>query len=77
MTLVLKPYYHPFFTTSIEPYKLGGVKDITSKTKYGGEYFAITIFDTRVFRTCEFEYVKDAGSGKVYIENGKWVAEDE
>lgn len=75
MTLELKQYRHSVFNNSTEPYRLGGVKDITSETIYGEGHFAITIFDTRVFATDFFAYVKDADSGKMYVENGEWVAQ--
>lgn len=50
---------------STEPYRLGGVVSIANDTEYGDGHFAITIFDTRVFVTELFEYVKD----------GKWVGD--
>lgn len=74
MTLVLKQKKHEVFNNSTEPYRLGGVKNITNETEYGEGHFAITIFDTLVFATDFFEYVKDADSGNVYVESGKWVA---
>lgn len=74
MTLEMKQYKHPFFNNSTEPYRLGGVKDITNETIYGEGHFAITICDTRVFATDFFEYIKDTDSEKLYVENGKWVA---
>lgn len=74
MTLEMKQYKHHVFNNSTEPYRLGGVKAITNETIYGGGHFSITIFDTRVFATEFFEYVKDADSGKLYVENGRWVA---
>ena len=72
MTLELKQYKSDFFNNSTKPYRLGGVKSITSDTIYGKGYFAITIFDTKVFLTDCFEYVKDADSGKfsVKMESG-------
>lgn len=77
MTLELKQYRSDFFNNSTQPYSLGGVKEITEKTEYGVGHFAITIFDRRVFISSCFEYVKDAESGKYFIKNGKWVADDE
>ena len=77
MTLELKRYKSDFFNNSTEPYRLGGVKSITNNTVYGEGHFAITIFDTRVFITDGFEYVKDADSGEVFVENGKWVADND
>lgn len=75
MTLELKQYKHEVFNNSTEPYILGGVKNITNETAYGEGHFSITIFDTRVFVSDFFEYVKDADSGKMYVKNGKWVAQ--
>ena len=75
MTLILKRYKNEIFNNSTDPYRLGGVKNITSETEYGEGHFAITIFDTRIFATDFFEYVKDDESGKVYVENGEWVAQ--
>ena len=49
MTLELKRYKDDFFDNSTEPYRLGGVEDITNDTEYGEGYFTITIFDRRVF----------------------------
>jgi hypothetical protein len=77
MTLELKMNKNDFFNNSTEPYQLGGVKEITDKTGYGKGHFAITIFDRRVFITECYEYVKDADSGKYFVKNGKWVADDE
>lgn len=74
MTLEMKQCKNEFLKNSTDPYRLGGVKDITNETIYGEGFFAITIFDTRIFVTDLFEYVKDADSGKMYVENGKWVA---
>lgn len=74
MTLELKQYKNEFFNNSTEPYLLGGVEYITNETIYGDGHFSITIFDTRVFATDFFEYVKDADSGKMYVKSGKWVA---
>lgn len=59
---------------STEPYRLGGVVSITNDTECGEGYFAITIFDTRVFVTELFEYVKDE-NGKFYVKDGKWVGD--
>ena len=47
----------------------GGVKDVTNKA----EYFEILIFDRRLFRAKDFEYVRCVETGKYYINNGKWV----
>lgn len=69
MTLELKQHKY----NSTKPYRLYGVKSITSNTIYGKGHFAITIFDTKVFFADCFEYVKDADSGKLFVENGKWV----
>ena len=76
MTIELKQYKSDFFNNSTKPYHLWGVKSITNNTVYGEGHFAITIFDTKVFITGRFEYVKDADSGKVFVENGKWVADN-
>ena len=76
MILELKRYKSDFFNNSTEPYHLGGVQSITNNTVYGEGYFSITIFDTRVFIADCFEYVNDADSGKVFVENGKWVADN-
>ena len=76
MTLELKQYKDKFFNNSTESYVLGGVKKITDKTVYGEGHFSITIFDERFFITSCFEYVKDRDSGKMFVENGKWVAEN-
>lgn len=76
MILELKRNKDDFFNISTEPYRLGGVVSITNNTIYGEGCFAITIFDTRVFFTDCFEYVKDADSGEVFVENGKWVADN-
>lgn len=75
MTLELKQYKSDFFNNYTEPYTLSGVKSITNETIYGEGHFAITIFDTRVFITDAFEYVKEIDSGKIYVKNGKWVCE--
>ncbi len=72
MTLELKQYKSDFFNNSTKPYRLGGVESITNDTAYGEGYFAITIFDTKVFVASVFEYVKDVGSGKMFVKNGKW-----
>ena len=77
MTLELKQYKSDFFNNSTKPYRLGGVKLITSDTIYGKGHFAITIFDTKVFLIDCFEYVKDADSGKFFVENGKWCADND
>lgn len=69
MTLELKRYKDDFFNNSTEPYRLGGVKDVTNKV----EYFEILIFDRRLFRAKDFEYVRCIETGKYYINNGKWV----
>lgn len=76
MTLELKRYKDDFFNNSTEPYVLGGVKKITEKTVYGEGHFSITIFDECFFITNYFEYVKDRDSGKMFVKNGKWVAEN-
>ena len=76
MTLELKQYKSDFFNNSTQPYSLGGVKEITDKTEYGIGHFAITISDRRVLITDRYEYVKDAESGKYFVKNGKWVADD-
>lgn len=73
MILELKRYEDDFFNNSIEPYRLGGVEDVTDKTEYGEGYFAITIFDRRVFFVKDFEYVRCVETGKYYINNGKCV----
>ena len=73
MTLELKRYKDDFFNNSTEPYRLGGVKDVTDKTEYGEGHFAITIFDSRLFCGKDFEYVRCVENGKCYINNGKWV----
>lgn len=65
------------YSKSSELYRLGGVKEITDKTKYGRGHFAITIFDTRIFITEFFDYVKDVDSGKYYVKDGKWVGDME
>ncbi len=77
MTLEIKQYRSYFFHNSTEPYRLSGVIDITDKTEYGEGHFAITISDRRVFYPEYFEYVKDADSGKYYIKDGIWVADNE
>lgn len=76
MTLELKQYKSDFFNNSTEPYRLGGVKSITDNTVYGSGHFAVTIFDTKVFITSAFEYVKDADSKKYFVKNGKWVGDN-
>lgn len=55
------------------PYRLGGVQEITGKTKYGENHFSITIFDTRVFFTDAFTYIKNADTGEYFVKDGKWV----
>lgn len=75
MTLELKQYKKVFFHNSTKPYRLGGVKSITNETEYGEGYLSITIFDTRVFVSNFFEYIKDVDSGKMYVENGKGAAQ--
>ena len=77
MTLELKQYKSDFFNNSTKPYRLGGVKSITIETVYGKGQCAITIFDTKVFRIDCVEYVKDADSGKFFVENGKWCADND
>ena len=77
MTLELKQYKSDFFNNSTKPYHLGGVKLITNNTIYGEGYFAITVFDTRAFVADCFEYVKDSDSGKFFVENGKWVDDND
>ena len=71
MTLEIKQ----FNTTA--PYSLRGVQKITDKTEYGDGYFAITIFDRRIFVTSYFEYVKDVEKEKYYVKMGKWVGEED
>lgn len=77
MNLELKRDKDYTYNKSSEPYRLGGVKEITDKTKYGRGHFAITIFDTRIFITELFDYVKDVDSGKYYVKDGKWVGDTE
>ena len=76
MTLELLRYPDEFFesTRNPEPYTLGGVEKITCNTEYGVGHFAITIFDTRVFVTELFQYVKNAETGEYYVKDGVWVA---
>lgn len=64
-------------TGNAEPYRLGGVMEITDNTEYGDGYFAITIFDRRVLLMDYFEYVKDADTGYEYVRNGEWVAKSD
>lgn len=73
MTLELKRYKDDFFNNPTEPYRLGGVEDVTGKTEYGEGYFAITIFGRRLFSAKDFEYVRCVETGKYYINNGKRV----
>ena len=73
MILELKRYEDDFFNNSTEPYRLGGVEDVTDKTEYGGGYFAITIFDRRVFFVKDLKYVRCVETGKCYVDSGKWV----
>lgn len=73
MILELKRYEDDFFNNSTEPYRLGGVEDVTDKTEYGEGYFAITIFDRRVFFVKDFKYVRCVETGKCYVDSGKWV----
>ena len=56
-----------------EPYALGGVQEITDKTEYGDGYFAITIFDRRVFFLNCFEYVKCRETGEYFVNLAEWV----
>ena len=76
MTLELLRYPDEFFesTRNPKPYTLGGVEKITCNTEYGVGHFAITIFDTRVFVTKLFQYVKNAETGEYYVKYGVWVA---
>lgn len=76
MTLELLRYPDEFFesTRNPKPYALGGVEKITCNTEYGVGHFAITIFDTRVFVTELFQYVKNAETGEYYVKDGVWVA---
>ncbi len=71
MTLEIKQF------KATVPYLLGGVQKITDKTEYGDGYFAITIFDRRIFVASYFEYVKDVEKGKYYVKTGKWVGEED
>lgn len=79
MTLELLRYPDEFFesTRNPKPYALGGVEKITCNTEYGVGHFAITIFDTRVFVTELFQYVKNAETGEYYVKDGVWVAVSE
>lgn len=78
MTLKLKYAPSEFGAkTIIKPFFLYGVKEITNETEYGKGHFAITIFDRRVFITSGFSYVKNEETGKLYVRNGKWVADEE
>ena len=77
MTLELKRCKSDFFNISTKPYRLGGVQSITNDTVYGEGYFCIATFDTRVFFTDLFEYVKDADSEKFFIKNGKWIYDND
>lgn len=76
MTLELLRYPDEFFESTRNPkhYTLGGVEKITCNTEYGVGHFAITIFDTRVFVTELFQYVKNAETGEYYVKDGVWVA---
>lgn len=76
MTLELLRYPDEFFesTRNPKPYTLGGVEKITCNTEYGVGHFAITIFDTSVFVTKLFQYVKNAETGEYYVKDGVWVA---
>lgn len=76
-TLELLRYPDDFFEVNRnpKPYTLGGVKKITYDTEYGAGHFAITIYDTRVFATEFFQYVKNAETGEYYVKDGAWVAE--
>lgn len=73
MTLELKQNKNDYFRNSTEPYRLGGVTDITDKTEYGTGYCAITIFDRRIFNAERFEYVKNADTDEYFVKDGKWV----
>lgn len=75
MILELLRYKDDFFKANRnpKPYKLGGVEKITCNTEYGIGHFAITIFDTRIFVTELFQYVKNAETGEYYVKNGAWV----
>lgn len=55
------------------PYRLFEVKNIS---KVDEVIFNIEIFDTRPYATDVFEYVEDITSGKVFVENGKWVGDE-
>lgn len=77
MTLELKQYYDPQFDNSTKPYTLFGVRKITDQTEYGQGYFAITIFERKVFITECFEYVKNSDTGEYFVKNGKWVKQDD
>lgn len=75
ITLELKQNKNNYFRNSTEPYLLCGVEEITDKTEYGLGYFAITIFDKRLFLTEAFEYVKNHETGEFYVKDGKWAKE--
>lgn len=74
MILELKRYKDSFFDNSTEPYAFGGVEEIGLMPKHE-DYFYITIFDTRIFSTDSFEYVKDRDTEAYFVRDGKWVAE--
>lgn len=77
MTLELKQYPNQINQQYQKSYFLGGVQEITNQTEYGPGYFAITIFDRRIFVTCDFEYIKEKGRERYFIKNGKWVENEE
>ena len=54
-------------------YSLGGVVTITNDTEYGGGYFAVVIFDRRVFYTAAFEFVRCRETGEYFVKDGMWV----
>ena len=76
MTLELKEYPDWLNNYNKNPYKLGGVKNITNDTIYGDGHFATTIFDTRVFLTNCFEYVKNADTDEYFVKDGKWIKDE-
>lgn len=75
MTLELKPYSY-WAIANPKPYRLFGVQRITKRTEYGIGHFSITIFDTRMFCTDMFEYVRDVDTDEYFVKDGKWIKTD-
>ena len=62
---------------STTPCYLHNVVAITDNTEFGDRYFSITDFERRILELDTFEYIKDCKTGKLYVENGKWVAKSD